>query len=506
MKKYAGGSQGGDYQQYMKKYAGGNSGSYQQYMKQYSGGSQGGSQSQSGDYQQYMKKYASQGGEAKGDQNVNLLAMGGLGGASAGTGPDHQSQGHDYEKFIHKYAGGQGSHNSYQQYMNKYAGKYTNNTNYQQYMKKYAGEYQKYTDYQTFIQRYSRGNQDKDVVQEARDANTTTQLNAWRNSEEQNVQWYVPGDYTTYANKHIQKQYNQRLAELHHHQGDSSSPFLATLDLYEQPQDKEHMNAMQLRQASEAGITKAEHLSDSLKHAAADTQAIEKMAARPADNVASAFTDRSKAMENKVEQLQQQAKSKQFSADFASQVRQTVAEVKALRDDEFQALRQARRESNAATRHAAHGAQTQVRDEAQKVRALSDRMARKNQSDQDLANELQNRVEVAADNAENNGEELARRTQDRLQDHMSKAQQEYRNEADRRVMALHEVEGQFKELNAAGSNTFLARYSDVTMSSLPPLVTPLALVSGGFFTAWLCLTLFAKYSSRRIEMPQSTLG
>ena len=83
MSKYAGGSQGGDYQQYMKKYAGGaqggaqgsaattelleqpadkdsgssaGSGDYQQYMKKYAGGSQGGSQSQSGDYQHYYQQ------------------------------------------------------------------------------------------------------------------------------------------------------------------------------------------------------------------------------------------------------------------------------------------------------------------------------------------------------------------------------------------------------------------------------------------------------------------
>merc|ERR1719191_1583758 len=40
-------------------------GDYQQYMKKYAGGSQGGSQSQGGDYQQYMKKYAG-GGQSEG--------------------------------------------------------------------------------------------------------------------------------------------------------------------------------------------------------------------------------------------------------------------------------------------------------------------------------------------------------------------------------------------------------------------------------------------------------
>merc|ERR1712048_898537 len=45
------GPHGADYQQYMKQYAG----DYQKYMKQ---GSQGSSGSQGGDYQQYMKQYA----------------------------------------------------------------------------------------------------------------------------------------------------------------------------------------------------------------------------------------------------------------------------------------------------------------------------------------------------------------------------------------------------------------------------------------------------------------
>merc|ERR1712159_160433 len=99
-------------------------------------------------------------------------------------------------------------------------------------MRKYGGEYQNYADYQTFIQRYSRGkNQGADIINEARDANTTSQLNAWKNSEERNVQWYVPGEYATDANKDIQQQYNQRLAELPHHQADSS-PLQATIDLY----------------------------------------------------------------------------------------------------------------------------------------------------------------------------------------------------------------------------------------------------------------------------------
>ena len=68
-----GGSQGGDYQQYMKQYSGdyqkymqgqgGSKGSdYQQYMKQYSGDyqkyMQGHGGSQGGDYQQYMKQYS----------------------------------------------------------------------------------------------------------------------------------------------------------------------------------------------------------------------------------------------------------------------------------------------------------------------------------------------------------------------------------------------------------------------------------------------------------------
>merc|ERR1719281_1694923 len=96
MKQYAGGQGGssGGYQQYMKKYAGGQGGDYQQYMKKYAGGSQGGSQSSN--YQHYYQQY------------MNLNSKGSQGG---------------YQQYMKQYAGGQGgSSGGYQKYMKQYAG------------------------------------------------------------------------------------------------------------------------------------------------------------------------------------------------------------------------------------------------------------------------------------------------------------------------------------------------------------------------------------------------
>jgi len=178
MSQYAGGSNGGNYQQYMNKYAG----SYQKYMKQYTGGSQGGSQS--GDYQQYMNKYA-------GDYQHYMSQY--TGGSQGGG--DYQQymkkyaggQGGDYQQYMKKYAGGQGSQDAasaldlmaepakktsdaselsldatssdsqgnYQQYMNQYAGGQGGSSgNYQKYMNQYAGKYA--GDYfQKYIKQYA---------------------------------------------------------------------------------------------------------------------------------------------------------------------------------------------------------------------------------------------------------------------------------------------------------------------------------------------------------------
>merc|ERR1719281_293734 len=141
MKEYAGGQGGssGGYQQYMKKYAGGQGGDYQQYMKKYAGGSQGGSQSSN--YQHYYQQY------------MNLNSKGSQGG---------------YQQYMKQYAGGQGgSSGGYQKYMKQYAGKYmkdyagskggSQSGDYQQYMKKYAGG--QGGDYQKYMKQYAGGGQ-----------------------------------------------------------------------------------------------------------------------------------------------------------------------------------------------------------------------------------------------------------------------------------------------------------------------------------------------------------
>jgi len=142
-----------------------------------------------------------------------------------------------------------------------------------------------------------------------------------------------------------------------------------------------------------------------------------------------------------------------------------------------------------------------AREEARQVRSLSDRLSRKDESFQHLSNELQNSAEARADDAEEYGEQLARRTGDRTEDHVAKAQEKFRNEAHRRLDALHEVEYQFEEQEAADSQTFLGASSSVRVAEFP-----LVLLVGLFFALWLFLMFFAKRAGRRIEIPRNTLG
>merc|ERR1719240_1390291 len=267
--------------------------------KQQAKGSQGGSQggSQSGDYQQYMKKYA--GGSQGGSQSGN------------------------YQQYMKKYAGGGKGGSNYTQY-------------YQNYMNKYSGhgdsDYQKYADYQKYIHRYNNHEQ-ANVVRSAHDANTTSQLNPWRDQSKQNEQWYVPAQYSKYSNRDIDRQYNERLRQL---DGDTSStaqnldssdsslksPFADVLNLDALPADKKAQEVAHLKEAAEAEVKKAEQMGLSLKDAANDRDAIEMAAARPADNVQAAFDARAKALENEIGNLQQQVKSQSTSADFEQHLHQ----------------------------------------------------------------------------------------------------------------------------------------------------------------------------------------
>jgi hypothetical protein len=501
-------SQSGDYQQYMKKYAGGSqggsqSGDYQQYMKKYAGGSQGGSQS--GDYQQYMKKYAggSQGGSQAGKDSVNLLEV--------SKSSSDQGSSSNYEQYMNKYAGGSAGGSNYKQY-------------YQQYMNNYAGhgdsDYSKYADYQKYIHRYNNHEQ-ADVVRSAHDANTTSQLNAWRDQSKQNVQWYVPAQYSKYSNRDIERQYNERLRQLDgdtsstaqnldtsfHSDSSLKSPFADVLNLDALPADKKAQEVAHLKEAAEAEVKKAEQMGLSLKDAANDRDAIAMAAARPAHNVVAAFNARAKALENEICNLQQQVKSQSTSADFEQHLHRCTEKVAQLRGDELHALDQAHRDANQAARHAARGSQTEVRHEARQVWALSDRMAKADDSYQDLSNQLQNRVEKAADFAENNCEELARHTQDHLENNLEHARDTVRKESDRRMDTLREVRHQFTELEAAqksaqsGSYTFLAQSVGVDTAD-----GSILLVFGALFGVMVSFIAFFKRSTHRVSLPSNMLG
>merc|ERR1719487_2954082 len=478
-----------------------------------------------------MKQYAGGDKDAAakhqaGEDAVNLLEV--------SKGSSNQDSSDNYQQYMNKYAGGsQGGSQSgnYQQYMKKYTGGGEGGSNYKQYyqnyMNKYSGhgdnDYQKYADYQKYIHRYNNHEQ-ANVVRSAHDANTTSQLNAWRDQSKQNVQWYVPAQYSKYSNRDIDRQYNERMRQLEggstaenldasfHSDSSLKSPFADVLNLDALPAENKTQEVAHLKEAAEAEVKKAEQLGLSLKDAATDRNAIAMAATRPAHNVVVAFNARAKALENEIGNLQQQVKSQTTSADFEKQLHQCTAKVAHLHDDELRALDQAHRDANQAASHAARGSQTEVRHEARQVWALSDRMAKTDDSYQHLSNQLQNRVEKAADFAENNCEELARHTQDHLEDNLEHARETVRKETERRMETLREVRQQFNELEAAqksaqsGSYTFLAQSfgADTMYGSMAKNL--LFVVFGTLFGVTVAFIAFFKRRTYSVHLPSNMLG
>jgi len=177
-------------------------------------------------------------------------------------------------------------------------------------------------------------------------------------------------------------------------------------------------------------------------------------------------------------------------------------EVKALRGDELAALDQAHYDAKHAASRAANEAQNTARKEAKRVRILSDEMARKDRSYQDLTNKLQNRVEDVADVVQDHAEALARRSGDRLEHHLWYAKHEVRMIAERHFEALDAVQKQFQELeNKAGTQTFLAKSRGKAVALPADWPAPIAF---GALSA--CIVFFVKGNRRPIQRPEMLLG
>jgi len=253
------GSQG-NYQQYMNQYAGGqggSSGGYQKYMKQYADKYAG----------QYMKEYASKytGGQGGSESGADFQQSGGQGdsyqqylqSSTDGTSDDTSSddaaplelaekpeesvakkssdsharrlqelgtsglqkelqelQGHlsaKKKKEVESTDSQGNSKGNYQQYMNQYAGGQGGSADYmKQYAGQYAAQYEKYGDYQ----KYMKNNYHNEEIGSPKDCKTKVCLDEWYAGATGNVKTYVPGEYSKYADKTLDKQYQKRLAEL----------------------------------------------------------------------------------------------------------------------------------------------------------------------------------------------------------------------------------------------------------------------------------------------------
>jgi len=440
------------------------------------------------------------------------------------------SQSSDYQHYIPQ---------DYQQYMKTYAGGKQGGSQggaSSQYMAKYAGQYEKYADYQKYMKERRHMHHS---VQHARDAQNVSQLDAWRDNRNKAAELYVPAQYANLAKKHTAAEYKKRLNELQHKSqnsglgADTEVPAILDLAAKANPkaakadtkaakadtEETEETDTQQLYNASEAVVTKAENLGQSMKSAAGDKQAIEELASKPAQKVTSSFTKRSSAVDNNIDELKKQdlqsvAQSKQSSEDFQKNLRQTKGEVSSLKSDELNALEEQHRQASEVTRSAARGAQKDVRQDARKVERMSNKLARKDRSYQEQVDKLQQRAEAAADVTEQYSEELARNTEERLQDHLSTVSDEVQKTADRRMETLHGMEEQLQEVqaqsateteksNSTGSTSFLAQfdYYDAFLASSSQIAI---LVSAA--VAFAALMFFAKRSSRAVKSPEIMLG
>jgi hypothetical protein len=339
---------------------------------------------------------------------------------------------------------------------------------------------------------------------DAKDARNEHQLNSWKTHEDDTVKKYVPSGYQHYAFADIKKDYTKRLHEL---ENDTAMP--AILDLYAVPHHKAHEQTQdELREAAEAGASKAERMGESLRRAANNTEKIENLAAKPAKEVNAAFSKRTKELEQDVRNLQVQAKSQQTGADFEAHLDQSMHEVKSLHDEEMHALARNHRDAKNAARHAARGTQAQIRKEARQVEAMSDNLARKNTSYERLQDQLGNRVEAAADVVERYSEELARRTQDHLEVNLEKSQEAVHQSAHRQLRALQDAKATAamntkasKESEHATVGFLAARSNELQYGFISP-VASMALLG----VACSCVAFFATRNTRRVVLSDNLLG
>merc|ERR1719359_2043880 len=133
-----------------------------------------------------------------------------------------------------------------------------------------------------------------------------------------------------------------------------------------------------LKRSAEDGVEKVKKLAESLRSAVKDDATIELAANRPFEGV---------------------------KAEVAKSDKEVSSTI------QLNALRQAYNQARDASSHVARGTQSQVRKEARKVESACDRLARISPADEGLARKWSDQVEADADDTENLGETLARKTQ-----------------------------------------------------------------------------------------------
>jgi len=456
-----------------------------------SGGAGQGQASQGGGYQQYMKQYAG-------------AYTGGASGGSGGSATELAEQASPS-----KDTSGGASAGGYDQYMKQYVG-----DGLQKYMNFGQKNWSKYQE--KMNQQQANGA----AIYTSQEAKDKIQLDGWRNAQEEKLNLYIPAAYSKFANGAIEKQYQQRLDELEHPKNNTEpeltkgskdeggAPGAGQMMLADAPLNvsmRKELEVEHLKRSSEEGVAKVESLLESIRGAAHDDAAIEKTADLPVEYIKAKFFERHKALSATIKTLQAKALSADDQPEVEAQLAKTKEEAEKLRADELQALHRAYLEAHDASSDAALGSQFEVREEARKVRALSDRMARMSPAHQDLANQMQNQVEAAANIAEEQGQLLAKKNMDFLDQSLSKAQEAVRQQASDDRESMNEIRFRLDArsgsiatatISGASSSThsFLAKDMGVRAPSPPALY---ALFAGTclLVLAYATLHSFARHRS-----------
>lgn len=183
--------------------------------------------------------------------------------------------------------------------------------------------------------------------------------------------------------------------------------------------DGEQREVERLRRSAEEGVKKIDAFVKALRQAAHDSIYINTAANAPAENVKASFYKRREHVVSSINSLQN-FRGNEYER-LEAELLTAEEEARMLRADQLEVLRQAYRSARNPATQFVRNAQSEVQEEARKVKQRADRIASLCPTKQDDAHKLQDLVEAAIIAAKEQGELLTKRNEDALDRSLSSA-------------------------------------------------------------------------------------